>query len=197
MKTESYKLTELTLDPKNANQHPTRNLDSIKASLTEFGQVKPIVINPDGKVIAGNGTYLAAKELGWTDIHCVIFDTTAPKETAYGIADNRTAELAEWDDVVLADLLVGLDTDLQDVTGFTQEEIDALAPKDDGYGDDFTLPDGEKDGFRQVTFTLSDMQYDDVMNALQAAKDQGPFEGTGNENSNGNAIARVCENYHG
>ena len=57
------------------------------------------------------------------------------------------------------------------------------------------LPTGDRAPFQQMTFTLSDMQAQDVKAAMDAAKDAGPFDETGNENSNGNALARICEEY--
>ena len=55
------------------------------------------------------------------------------------------------------------------------------------------LSDGDKSPFQQQPFTLSDEQVEIVNEALTVAKDMGPFVDTINENSNGNAIARVCE----
>lgn len=54
------------------------------------------------------------------------------------------------------------------------------------------LPVGEK-GLQQMTFTLTAEQVGTVKEALRAAKGQGAFIDTGNENSNGNALARICE----
>ena len=66
---------------------------------------------------------------------------------------------------------------------------------DDAFG---KLPDGDRDPFQQMTFTLHDDQVAIVKAALERAKDGGPFEESPNENSNGNALARICEAYdHG
>jgi hypothetical protein len=48
-----------------------------------------------------------------------------------------------------------------------------------------------------MTFTLAAHQAETVRDALKAAKEAGPFVDTGNENSNGNALARICEAYSG
>ena len=72
-------LTRLTstlkLDERNARKHERRSVDTIKASLSTYGQQKPIVALTDGTVIAGNGTLEAARELGWERIAVVTFDT--------------------------------------------------------------------------------------------------------------------------
>jgi hypothetical protein len=57
------------------------------------------------------------------------------------------------------------------------------------------LPEGDRDPFQQMTFTLHDSQVEIVKAALDRAKDGGAFDGSPNENSNGNALARICEAY--
>lgn len=92
-------VADLDYDPENVRQHDVKNLQAIQASLKEFGQRKPIVVNPDGVVIAGNGTLQAARLLGWKEIATVEVpaDWSREKAKAFAIADNRTAELANWD----------------------------------------------------------------------------------------------------
>lgn len=85
-------------DPANARQHSQRNLKSIEESLKQFGQRKPIIVQKHGMVVrAGNGTLEAAKALGWTKIAAVVIDEEDLAAKRFAIADNRTAELAEWD----------------------------------------------------------------------------------------------------
>lgn len=99
---------DLKHDPKNARKHDTKNLDSIKGSLTEFGQMKPIIATRDNVVIAGNGTLEAARALGWKEIDVKYTDLTPEKAKAYALADNRTSELASWDMDILRESLVDL-----------------------------------------------------------------------------------------
>src|SRR6201996_7638855 len=124
MNIEQLPINTLSPDPANARRHPERNLDQIKASLKRFGQQKPIVVDATNIVRAGNGTLAAAKALGWTTIAAVRSELAKTELTAYAIADNRTAELAEWDNAVLADTLA--DIEIGDV-GFTAEEIAELS----------------------------------------------------------------------
>lgn len=117
----------LTFDPANARKHNQRNLDSIKASLSKFGQRTPIVVQRKGLVVrAGNGRLKAAIELGWEKIAAVIVDDDNVDAVSFGIADNRTAELAEWDVDALRSLLDTLDEDDLQVTGFTEQELESL-----------------------------------------------------------------------
>ena len=71
MKVESVAIDTLTLDPANARKHDEKNLSAIKGSLARFGQQKPIVVDHNGVVIAGNGTLEAAMALGWGSINVV------------------------------------------------------------------------------------------------------------------------------
>jgi site-specific DNA-methyltransferase (adenine-specific) len=130
MQTQRVKIDTLTLDPANVRRHPANNLDAIKASLTRFGQQRPVLVNDKGIIIAGNGTVMAAKALGWDHINIVRTALQGSEATAYAIADNRTAELAEWDDDALAQQLAALqieDEELARAAGFTEKEIAALA----------------------------------------------------------------------
>jgi DNA modification methylase len=125
---ETIDTSDISQDPANVRKHSRRNLDAIKASLRAFGQQKPIVIDSRNIILAGNGTYEAAKELGWSEIQIVRTRLTGTSAVAYAIADNRTAELAEWDDTALAEQLRALQSEEFDVeaAGFTGEEIDGL-----------------------------------------------------------------------
>jgi hypothetical protein len=97
---------DLVLDPKNARKHDVANLRAIAASLRQFGQLKPLVVHRASRqVVAGNGTLLAARQLGWTHVAVVWVDHDPAAQRGYAVADNRTAELAEWDDAMLAELL--------------------------------------------------------------------------------------------
>ena len=107
-------LDAVTTDPQNARKRTERNRNSIKASLEKFRAGRSIVLDKDNIVRAGNGTVEMAKELGYTELIVVEPkegqlvavrrpEWTAQEAKAYAIADNRTAELAEWDDEVLAE----------------------------------------------------------------------------------------------
>jgi len=117
-------------DPANARQHSERNIDAIKASLAKFGQRLPIVVQREGMIIrAGNARLEAAKQLGWTEIAAVTIDETDIEAVAFAIADNRTAELAEWDDDILAKLLIEVkeSPDIDEmVAGFDETEMNDI-----------------------------------------------------------------------
>lgn len=128
MNIETIPITSLSADPSNARLHPQRNLDQITASLRRFGQQKPIVVDANNTVRAGSGTLAAAIKLGWETIQIVRSDLARTELTAYAIADNRSAELAEWDTDVLARTLD--DPEIGDV-GFDDAELAKLAGQAD------------------------------------------------------------------
>lgn len=127
MKLETVAIDSLSSDPANLRKHSARNLDAIAASLRRFGQQKPIVVNAQNVVLAGNGTLTAARAIGWKEIKIVRSELAGTQATAFGIADNRSAELAEWDDN-LADVLASLkaeDFPLSDI-GFDEADLKEL-----------------------------------------------------------------------
>jgi len=126
---ERVAISSLVPDPANVRKHSAKNLDAIKGSLARFGQQKPIVVSAAGVVVAGNGTLAAAVALGWTEIDVVRSPLVGSEATAYAIADNRTAELAEWDDEALAQTLAALaidDAALAEATGFDASEVEQM-----------------------------------------------------------------------
>ena len=121
-------ISQLSFDPINARKHNEKNLKAIVGSLRKFGLQKPIVIDKNNIVIAGNGTLAAAKELGWTEIDCVRTDLTKTEAIAFALADNKTAELAEWDDEVLSktlDALLNEGFEVEDI-GFDIDDVPGL-----------------------------------------------------------------------
>ena len=186
-------LSELVLDPANARLHGDRNIEEICLSLREFGQHAPLVVQRStGRVLVGNGRLEAMRRLGWAEAWVVYVDDDNVTAVRRALADNRTAELAEWDDDVLSGLVRSLG-DGADVPGWNEEELRAMiedvAPLD-GLPD---LPSGDREPFQQMTFTLHDSQAERVKAALDAARALGPFEDGLNANGNGNALDRVCD----
>lgn len=131
MKIENMSVADLRFDDENARVHPPENRAMLRASLDKFGQRKPIVVTSDNRVIAGNGTLLAATELGWDKIAVVRApaDWTDEMIRAFAIADNRSADLSEFDPAVLQQQLASLEiAEFEfDALGFSEAEISKLA----------------------------------------------------------------------
>lgn len=127
LKIETVVVGSLTFDPSNARKHDEKNLRAIAGSLGLFGQRKPIVVTDAGVVVAGNGTLEAAKSLGWTEIDVVRVpaDWSADQVKAFALADNRSAELASWDEQVMASQLLELEAAGFELAEFGFEAVDA------------------------------------------------------------------------
>lgn len=126
LKIKTVAIDSITPDPVNVREHNERSIAAIAAALEEFGQQKPIVVGPDSIIVAGSGTWTAAKRLNWSSIDIVITSLTGEAARAYAIADNRLGELSYFDDTALAAQLAGLDTELLAAVGFDEPELTAI-----------------------------------------------------------------------
>jgi DNA modification methylase len=130
-------IDQLKPDPANPRLHSKKQIRQIANSIEAFGFNVPVLVDAELNVIAGHGRLLACRELGWSEVPTLCLDHLTPAQArAFMIADNRLAEIATWDDRLLAqqlkDLsLLGLDFSLE-VTGFEVAEIDLrIASLDD------------------------------------------------------------------
>ena len=135
MKIIQIALEDLSLDPRNAREHNDKSLSALAVSLDRFGQRKPIVVTSDNQVVAGNGTVQAAGQLGWEKVDAVRVpaDWDSEKIKAFAIADNRTAELSDWNREILAEQLLELEeADFsQELLGFEPTPVADFLPVED------------------------------------------------------------------
>jgi hypothetical protein len=137
----------------------------------------------------------AARSLGWTEITIarVPDDWTADQVKAYALADNRSAELAEWNKEVLASQLIELEE-----ANFQVEDFGFLKipqPTAEDLEDAFESLGGDKGEMETMSFTLHNSQADLIRSALAKSKALGEFDFALNSNSNGNAIFRIIESW--
>ena len=185
--------------------NPRKNDDAVQAvanSLEKFGFLNPIICDENFQICAGHTRYKAALQLGLKTVPVIVApELIGDNFTGYNIADNQTATIAEWDEPQLAQLIQQLNEENNDfdvnVLAFSNAELNEIMAHLDTYGTDFTLPSGEKSPFEQITFTLSADQAEQVRRAMKTSADLGPYGDTGNENGNGNAMARICEVFIG
>ena len=127
MEIERISIDKLVPYKHNVRLHGKRNIAEIKKSLTEFKQTKPIVVRKETmEILCGNGTYEAAKALGWTALDCHVIDIDEERGKALMIADNRSSELSEWDEKGLLDMLQEFDKETFDLTGYDENELDKM-----------------------------------------------------------------------
>jgi DNA modification methylase len=120
---------ELTIAPGNPRIHTPRQIKQIAQSISVFGFLIPIVIDEADRVLVGLGRFDAARNLGSAEVPTIqVTHLSEAQKKAFAIADNRLAEIARWDDPILAEQLKGLsiinlDFDIE-ITGFDMGEID-------------------------------------------------------------------------
>jgi hypothetical protein len=102
--------------------------------------------------------------------------------------------MAEADPVALDALLRDVDTSCAELADMLTRLWEDNGVFDVADADAPELADGDREPFQQMTFTVHDEQKEQIDAARDAAKKIGPFDSP-NENSNGNALARVCESF--
>jgi hypothetical protein len=95
----SYRPTaSLVPDPRNARTHPKRQIEQIVASIRAFGFTNPILADPEGRLIAGHGRLLAAKQIGLAEVPVIeLAGLSEAQKKALRLADNKIALNAGWD----------------------------------------------------------------------------------------------------
>lgn len=158
MKTQQYKLSDLQYPESNVRVHGEKQLEELKRSYQQFGQIRPIVIDEKGVIIAGNGLTKALEQLGVEQVEVLqMKNLTENDKKKLMIADNKIYNLGRDDNDALFAMLESLDGDY-DVPGFEEETLkELLADLDDvddsvmGYG---TITDDERESFERSNTKL-------------------------------------------
>jgi ParB family chromosome partitioning protein len=197
MQIEQIDIEQLIPYAMNARTHSDAQVAQIAGSIKEFGFNNPVLIDKDNVLIAGHGRVMAGRKLGLKEVPAIrLGHLTENQKKAYILADNRIALNSSWDYELLESEMRDLkdaDYDLGSL-GFDEKELELIAdvkPLDEMP----ELPDGDKQPFQQITFTLHDEQKSVVDDAILLARTN-PLADTGlNENANGNAISLICEQW--
>lgn len=142
----SRKVDDLIPYARNSRTHSDAQVAQIAASVREFGWTNPVLVDGENGIIAGHGRILAARKLGMEEVPCIeLAGLSDTQRRAYIIADNKLALNAGWDDELLAIEFAELaDAGFDNLlTGFTQDEIDALTPEQipEGLTDEDAVPE--------------------------------------------------------
>jgi len=204
------KITDYKPLPNNPNKGTQKGVGAVEQSVRQLGAGRSILVDKNGVIIAGNHAQEAFVNAGIDDVIEVETDgtkivvvkrTDMTADSAAGkkmaIMDNRSSELGlSWDDVVVEQMIDDIaqedgeiDRWLEELAGDVGVEMDI----EDAFG---KLPDEDRAPFRQMTFTLHDTQAEIIEEALRVSKSMGEFDSE-NENSNGNALSRICELFMG
>lgn len=194
--------------PKNAKQHPPEQVQLIASSIRDFGWQQPIKVGEGGVIIAGHGRFQAWKEYGeefglkepWAIDESGNTISGAPEprkltpfeERDYRLRDNKIAE-SDWDRTLLVPELQDLKAEGADLLemGFTDDDL-IITP--DEIGDDFKLAEGDRSPFQNMTFTFADEQAERIKEAMKLAPED-EYDNFGNENSNGNKLYSIVEQW--
>ena len=183
---EIVKLSEVKLNPNNPRLIKDDKFKKLVQSIKDFPEmlnIRPIVVNTDMVILGGNMRYKACKEAGLKEVPIIITDLSEEKQREFLIKDNTSG--GEWDWEVLAN-----EWDNEELESWGLELVGFDVDAED-YGEDFSLKDGDKEPFQQMTFTLADEQAEQIKNAISDIKSTDEYkycETLGNENSNGNAL---------
>ena len=187
--------------PSNPRQWTQTDIDRLAKSLQETPELfvaRPLIVYPyagEYIILGGNLRYEGAKKNKMKDVpvHILAEDLSLEKLREIVIKDNGSFGewdmdmLAnEWDDLPLKDWGV-------DIGEWKQVDVSP-----DDFGEEFSLPSGDKQPFQQMTFTLADMQAQEIKDALEEVKGLEEYKTMitfGNSNSNGNAIALIVEQW--
>jgi len=195
-KDKHIKISELIPDDKNFNKGSQFGNSLIEKSLTKFGAGRSILLDKNNRIIAGNKSVENAAAIGMEDVQIVEsdgkriiavkrtdIDLDSPEGREMALADNASAKANIVFDAELVEAELG--------EAVCEEWGIDTGIKNEGFGEDFSLKDGDKAPFQQMTFTLADEQAEQIKNAIadiKATEEYKYCETLGNENSNGNAL---------
>ena len=187
MKTELVSIKLVKSNPNNPRIIKDDKFKKLVASIQEFPkmlEIRPIVVNDDMIVLGGNMRLKACIHAGLKEVPIIkVSDLTEQEQKQFIIKDNVSG--GEWDWSMLANEWDV--TELED-WGLSVGGFDLNS---DELGEEFSLPEGDKAPFQQMTFTLADEQAEQIKNAIEDIKKTEEYkyaETMGNENTNGNAL---------
>jgi hypothetical protein len=186
MQVKQVDIKSIKLNPNNPRLIKDDKFKKLVQSIKDFPEmldIRPIVVNQDMIILGGNMRYKACQEAGLKEIPIIVTDLTEEQQREFLIKDNVSG--GEWDWDMLAN-----EWEVEQLTEWGVD-VGGFDLKADEFGEGFTLPDGDKAPFQQMTFTLADEQAEQIKNAIADIKETEEYkycETMGNENTNGNAL---------
>ncbi|MEO8036752.1 MAG: ParB/Srx family N-terminal domain-containing protein [Acidobacteriota bacterium] len=133
LQVETWPIERLIPSARNARLHSAAQVAQIAGSIAEFGFNNPVLVGPDGDIIAGHARVLAARKLAYSEVPVIVLShLTENQKRAFMLADNRLALNATWDLEMLRVELEALgeqDFDLK-LTGFDERELADLVARE-------------------------------------------------------------------
>jgi len=187
MQIEKVKISQVKNNPNNPRVIKNNDFNKLVKSIKESPwmlQLRSIIVNDDNIVLGGNQRLRACKEAGLKEVYIIKASSlTEEQQREFIVKDNLSS--GEWDWDALAN-----EFDMQSLNDWGLK-LPVQIEDSEEFGTSFDLPDGDKEPFQQMTFTLADEQADQVRNAIEDIKRTEEYkycETMGNDNSNGNAL---------
>lgn len=188
---------QLLANPFNWRIHPHEQELALRGILDEVGWVQRVIVNKrTGHVVDGHLRVATAISKGETAVPVLYVDLSEDEEKKVLLTIDPVGAMAVMDADKFKELLAEVEFASEDA----KKSIEAAGDGAGMFTVDETgapaLKDGDRAPFRQCTFTLHDEQFEEVEAAMRAAKSQGHGESAVNENSNGNALAWICQAFN-
>ena len=191
MKIKERLIADLNPAEYNPRQLTDKQYKQLKKSLKNFGCVEPVVINSNPMrrdvIIGGHQRCKVWADLGNKTIPTVEVELDEAGEMELNVRLNKNT--GEFDFDVLSSYF-----DMEVLKDWGFEDYEFGMSLDDDMTDEFDLPDGDKEPFQQMTFTLADAQAESIKEALTLAKSE-IVETFGNENGNGNSLYAIVKQW--
>lgn len=185
---ERVDIRQIRPNPDNPRFIKEGKFEKLVKSIKEFPEMlelRPIVVNQDMVVLGGNMRLKACEEAGIEQVPIIFADNlTEEQQKEFIIKDNSS--FGEWDWDLLAN-----EWDASDLIDWGMDLPKEWSLDPEELGEDFSLADGDREPFQQMTFKLADEQAEQIKNALDDIKKLEEFkyvETFANENANGNAL---------
>ncbi|MDG1858311.1 MAG: ParB N-terminal domain-containing protein [Emcibacteraceae bacterium] len=191
MKIKQRKIAELNPADYNPRQLTDKQYKQLKKSLKTFGCVEPVVVNSNPMrkdvIIGGHQRCKVWADLGNDSIPTVEVELDEAQEMELNVRLNKNT--GEFDFDMLSSYF-----DMETLKDWGFQDYEFGMSLDDDMTDEFDLPDGDKEPFQQMTFTLADAQAEAIKEALSIGKME-EVETFGNENGNGNALYAIVKQW--
>ena len=191
MKIKQRKIADLKPAEYNPRQLTDKQYKQLKKSLKTFGCVEPVVVNSNPMrtdiIIGGHQRCKVWADLGNDTIPTVEIELDEAAEMELNVRLNKNT--GEFDFDMLSSYF-----DMETLKDWGFQDYEFGMTLDDDMTDNFDLPDGDKEPFQQMTFTLADAQAEAIKEALSIGKME-DVETFGNENGNGNALYAIIKQW--
>lgn len=185
---------QLLANPFNHRRHPQKQRDVVNASINELGFVKSVLVNiTTGRIVDGHERVMQALQRGDATLVDVEYvELSEEEERKALLLLDASSELATVDGEALALLVEDLTFQDESLSTLVVDLTESTGVFSVGDVDAPSLASGDREPFRQMTFTVHDSQFEEIEKAMKAAKAKGGAASSVNENGNGNALAYLC-----